>query len=63
MSDIAYNEASEEDRQHFMKCEECGAMFDMRCLDEVFFHCTDHKPRPDIQHAGPGKRWGNQPET
>jgi hypothetical protein len=40
------------DRQHFMQCRTCGEWFDMRNLDEVFKHETDHKDRPDIQYAG-----------
>jgi len=27
-------------------------MVDKRQLDEVLFHETDHKPRPDIQYSG-----------
>jgi hypothetical protein len=52
VSTTAYNEAAPEDREHFMKCEECGEMFDMRQLDEVFYHAFDHKQRPDIPYTG-----------
>jgi hypothetical protein len=48
MSNEAYNEASQEERRHFEQCADCGEWFDCRSLDEVFFHCTDHQPRPDI---------------
>ena len=37
---------------HFMTCNVCGERFDMRSLDEVFKHETDHKERPDIQYTG-----------
>jgi hypothetical protein len=43
---------SAEEQKHFHSCQACGEYFDMRQLDEVMFHCTDHKPRPDIQYSG-----------
>mgnify|MGYP006309152333 CR=1 FL=1 len=52
MSDKAFNEASYEDRQHFIQCRECGEWIDCRSLDEVIKHETDHEERPDIQYAG-----------
>lgn len=52
MSQAAYNEAAPADKQHFIKCGACGEMIDMRSLDEVFSHETDHQPHPDIQYAG-----------
>lgn len=42
------------ERVHFMQCGTCGEMFDMRSLDEVFFH-EDHIQRPDIQYSGSEK--------
>jgi hypothetical protein len=33
----------------------CGEIFDRRTLDEVLFHHTDHKHRPDIQYSGSKK--------
>jgi hypothetical protein len=36
-------------------CSGCGAIFDRRSLDEVLFHHTDHKDRPDIQYSGSEK--------
>jgi hypothetical protein len=52
MSDKAFNEAESKDRIHFIKCQACGEMLDMRCLDEVFKHEGDHKERSDIQYTG-----------
>ena len=52
MSQQAYEEASLEDRQHFMRCAVCGEWIDCRSLDEVFNHETDHKEHPDIQYGG-----------
>jgi hypothetical protein len=43
---------SKSERKHFYKCSRCGEMVDKRQLDEVLFHETDHKPRPDIQYGG-----------
>jgi hypothetical protein len=45
-------ELSEAEKRHFYKCEQCGEMVDRRQLDDVLFHETDHKPRPDIQYGG-----------
>ena len=39
-----------EEKEHFAKCQKCGELFDRRSLDEVLFHCTDNKERPDIQY-------------
>jgi hypothetical protein len=38
--------------KHFYKCATCGEMVDKRQLDQVLYHETDHKPRPDIQYSG-----------
>ena len=46
-----FNELSESEKRHFYKCR-CGEMVDMRQLDDVLFHETDDKPRPDIQYSG-----------
>ncbi len=46
-----FNKLSEQERQHFYRCQQCGEMVDMRQLDDVLFH-EDHKPRPDIQYGG-----------
>jgi hypothetical protein len=40
--------APRKEKEHFARCTECGDMFDRRSLDEVLFHCTDHKHPPDI---------------
>jgi hypothetical protein len=40
------------EEKDFARCSECGEMFDRRSLDEVLFHSTDHKHRPDIQYSG-----------
>ena len=50
-----YEKLPPEERDHFAKCAECGALFDRRSLDEVLFHATDHKHRPDIQYSGSTK--------
>jgi hypothetical protein len=47
-----FNELSESEKRHFYKCSRCGEMVDRRQLDDVLFHETDHKPRPDIQYSG-----------
>ena len=52
MSNIAYEEAEPDEREHFIQCGACGEWFDCRSLDEVFKHETDHKDRPDIQYGG-----------
>jgi hypothetical protein len=41
-----FDKLSESEKQHFYKCR-CGEMVDMRQLDDVLFHETDHKQRPD----------------
>jgi hypothetical protein len=41
-----------EEKEHFVKCSRCGNIFDRRSLDEVLFHHTDPKDRPDIQYGG-----------
>ena len=52
MNAADFNELSESEKEHFYKCGQCGEMVDMRQLDDVVFHETDHKPRPDIQYGG-----------
>jgi hypothetical protein len=47
-----YEQLSPVEKQHVAKCSTCGEMFDRRSLDEVLFHATDHKPRPDVQYSG-----------
>jgi hypothetical protein len=47
-----FNELSESEKRHFYKCAQCGEMVDRRQPDDVLFHETDHKPRPDIQYGG-----------
>jgi hypothetical protein len=51
MTPDEYEKVPPDEKKHFMKCSECGEMFDKRSLDEVFFH-EDQKPRPDIQYSG-----------
>jgi hypothetical protein len=48
-----YEKLPPEEKQHFAKCSECGAILDRRSLDEVLFHHTDHKHRTDIQYGEP----------
>jgi hypothetical protein len=50
-----YEKLPPEEKEHFARCSECGEMFDRRSLDEVLFHSTDHKHRPDIQYSGSEK--------
>ena len=58
MSNLLYNEAPAEDKQHFMPCGVCGEMIDCRQLDEIFAHEEPHRtvedllPRSDIQYSG-----------
>ena len=47
-----YEKLPPEEKEHLARCETCGEMFDRRSLDEVLFHHTDHKDRPDIQYSG-----------
>jgi hypothetical protein len=47
-----YEQLSCEEKEHFAKCSKCGEIFDRRSLDEVLFHHTDHRHRPDIQYSG-----------
>jgi hypothetical protein len=46
-----YEKLPAEEKEHFAKCSECGEIFDRRSLDEVLFHHTGHKHRPDIQYS------------
>jgi len=50
-----YEQLPAEEKEHFAKCHKCGQVFDRRSLDEVLFHHTDHKQRPDIQYSGSEK--------
>jgi hypothetical protein len=50
-----YEKLPPEEKKHFAKCSTCGEIFDRRSLDEVLFHHTDHKQRPDIQYSGSEK--------
>jgi hypothetical protein len=51
MNTADFNELSETEKRHFYKCQQCGELVDKRQLDNVVFHETDHKPRPDIQYG------------
>jgi hypothetical protein len=51
-----FNELNEAEKKHFYQCRGCAEMVDKRQLDEVLFHETDHKPRPDIQYGGSERR-------
>jgi hypothetical protein len=51
-----YEKLPPKEKEHFAKCEKCGEIFDRRSLDEVLFHHTDHKHRPDIS-IPVRKRW------
>ena len=55
MPDYEYHKLSPEEKEHFATCPECGEIFDRRSLDEVLFHHTDHKHRPDIQYSASEK--------
>lgn len=55
MTKADFNELPPEEQSHFYACAECGAMVDMRQLDDVLFH-EDHVERPDIPYRGPGER-------
>jgi hypothetical protein len=47
-----YEQLPADEKEHFATCSECGEIFNRRSLDEVLFHHTDHKDRPDIQYSG-----------
>jgi hypothetical protein len=47
-----FAELSESEKRHFYRCSQCGEMVDRRQLDDVLFHETDHKARPDSQYGG-----------
>jgi hypothetical protein len=50
-----YKQLPPEEKEHFAACAKCGEIFDRRSLDEVIFHHTGHKHRPDIQYSGSEK--------
>ena len=47
-----YEKLPRDEQEHFAECTKCGEMFDRRSLDEVLFHNTDRKHRPDIRYSG-----------
>ena len=51
MNTADFDELSESEKRHFHKCRG-GEVVDKRQLDDVLFHATDNKPRPDIQYGG-----------
>jgi hypothetical protein len=51
MNAADFAELSESEKRHFYRCR-CGEMVDKRQLDDVLFHETDHRPRPDIPYGG-----------
>jgi len=51
MTPDEYEQLRPEEKEHFAECSKCGEIFDRRSLDEVLFHHTDHKHRPDIQYS------------
>jgi len=50
-----YENLPPEEKKHFANCAECGEILDRRSLDDVLFHYTGHKHRPDIQYSGSEK--------
>jgi len=54
VTDAQYKKLSKSERKQFKRCPECGKWFDMRDLDDVFFHCVDgHVHKSDIQFREP----------
>ena len=54
VTDAQYKKLSKSERKQFKRCPECGKWFDMRDLDDVFFHCVDgHVPKEEIQFREP----------
>jgi len=54
VTDGEYKKLSKSERKQFKRCPECGKWFDMRELDDVFFHCVDqHIPKTDVQFRSP----------
>ena len=54
MNAADFNGLDDAEKTHFYKCQQCGEMVDKRQLDDVLFHETDHKPRPDVQYKNIG---------
>ncbi len=52
VSTADFDQLSESEKRHFYQCSRCGEVLDKRQLDDVLFHETNHKPRPDIQYSG-----------
>ena len=52
MNAADFDGLSESEKKHFHECKVCGEMVDKRQLDDVLFHETNHKRRPDIQYSG-----------
>jgi hypothetical protein len=55
MTPDEYGKLPPEEKEHFARSTQCGEIFDRRSLDEVMFHHTDHKHRPDIRYLGSRK--------
>ena len=54
VTDAQYKKLPRSKRKNFKRCPECGKWFDMRELDEVFYHCVDgHVPKAKIQFRSP----------
>ena len=50
-----YEQLPPEEREHFAMRAKCCEIFDRRSLDEVLFHHSDYKHRPDIQYSSSEK--------
>jgi hypothetical protein len=55
MTPDEYEKLPPEEQEHLARRSTCGEIFDRRSLDEVLFHHTDHKHRPDIQYSASEK--------
>jgi uncharacterized C2H2 Zn-finger protein len=40
-----FDKLSDEEKEHFFRCPECGEVVDKRELRDVIFHATGHKPK------------------
>jgi hypothetical protein len=51
MTRAEFDKLPQEERYHFVLCQECGEYIDMRQRDEVMCHNTKHRPRSEFDAA------------
>jgi hypothetical protein len=52
MTPDEYEKLPPEEKEHFQRCADLWKCLIDESLDEVLFHHTDHKDRPDIEYSG-----------